>query len=338
MKKKYIYGFLFALISTLVVFILISGVKNFVNNIQIFLGYNYWFLFFGFFIITIKWFIESFVIKVLLQKVSLKQALNFTLIGQFYSYLTPFYTGGQPFQIIYISKYGIDPGQATAVILFKTFIFQISMAILGIIATIYSFFHFSIYITSSIILGVLLNSLAVFLIIFYVINQKAAINTTLYFVKILKKIGVLKNPEKYIDEIISKVKSFIETFKLQSKRLINIILVFVLSIFQFSCSFLVLPVILKGFNKNISLKFVFRSLITQITSSIIPTPGTSGGAEGIFYFLFSDFIIKERIGTVIVLWRFTTYYYVLLISGIVVLLNHKRNLNKKGSSIKKMGN
>ncbi|SHE93486.1 hypothetical protein SAMN02745164_01438 [Marinitoga hydrogenitolerans DSM 16785] len=323
MKKKYLYGFLFALIATAVVFILISVTIGFTNSIQSFFGYNYIFLFYGFLLITTKWFIESLVIKLLLKNISLKQSLNFTLIGQFYSYLTPFYTGGQPFQILYISKYGIDPGKATATILFKTFIFQINMAFLGTIAAIYSFYHFSSTITTGIILGILLNSLAVFLIIFYVINQKAAINTTLFFVKALKKIGVLKNPEKYTDEIISKVKVFIDVFKLESKKLGKIIIIFLLSVLQFSCSFLILPIVLKGFSYNSTLNLIFKSLITQVTSSIIPTPGTSGGAEGIFYLVFSDMLTPEKMSAILVLWRFITYYYVLIIGGIVVVLNHR---------------
>ncbi|WP_129408121.1 lysylphosphatidylglycerol synthase transmembrane domain-containing protein [Marinitoga lauensis] len=323
MKKKYIFGFLFAFVATLTVFILISGIKGFTSSIQSFLGYNYLFLFLGLFIITIKWIIESLIIKFLLNRMSFKHSLKFTLIGQFYSYLTPFYTGGQPFQILYISKYGIDPGQATAMILFKTFIFQINMAFLGLIAVIYSIYHFSYGVTLGITLGILLNSLAIFLILFYVINQKAAINTTLFFVKFLKKVGLLKNPEKHIDEIIFKVKTFIDVFKMESRKVLKIVLIFILSVIQFSCSFLVLPVILKGFGKDLTLKIVFKSLITQVTSSIIPTPGTSGGAESIFYLLFSDILTPERVSSTIVLWRLTTYYYVLLIGGIVVLLNHK---------------
>jgi hypothetical protein len=326
MKKKYIYGFLFALITTIVVFILVSGINGFVENIHSFVGYNYFFFLVSISVIIMKWLIESIIIKLLVKEIKYKSAINFTLIGQFYSYLTPFYTGGQPFQIIYLSKFGIDPGKATATILFKTFIFQINMALLGIIGIIYSIFNYTKSITIGIMLGVFINSLAVFLIVFYVINENAAINTTMYFVRILKKIGILKEPEKYTDEIILKVKTFIEIFKCESKKIWKIVLIFILSIIQFGSSIIILPLIIKGFGIFVNLNIFIRSLITQITSSIVPTPGTSGGAEGIFYLLFSNIVPADKIGSVIILWRFVIYYFVLLIGGIVVLLNHKKRM------------
>ncbi|KAF2956677.1 lysylphosphatidylglycerol synthase transmembrane domain-containing protein [Marinitoga sp. 38H-ov] len=324
MKKKYLYGFLFTLITTIVVFILVSGINGFIKNINSFFGYNYIYFIISIIIMIIKWLIESLIIKVLLKEISYKSAINFTLIGQFYSYLTPFYTGGQPFQIIYLSKYGIDPGEATAVILFKTFIFQINMAFLGAVGIFYSLFNYNKSITIGIILGTFMNSLAIFLILFYVINENAAINTTMYFIRILKKIGVLKEPEKYTNEIILKIEKFIEIFKKESKKIIKILILFILSFLQFSTSFLVLPFVMKGFGLNMNLNIIIRSLITQITSSIVPTPGTSGGAEGIFYLLFSNIIPSEKIGAAIILWRFSIYYFVLLVGGIVVLYNHKR--------------
>lgn len=322
-KKKYLLGFIFAIIATITILILFSGIRGFVNSLQELAEYKYFYLYSAIALITFKWLVESAIIKLLLPDITLKHALNFTLIGQFYSYLTPFYTGGQPFQIVYITKHGIDPSKSTATILFKTFIFQITMAIFGVIAIIYSYFNFPYTITIGIISGVLLNSFVVFLILFYVINQNAAIKTTLYFVKLLKKIGILKNPDKHFDEIIVKVKTFINIFKNESRKICKISLVFLLSIFQFACSFLVLPVVLKGFNKNINLNTIFRSLITQITASVVPTPGTSGGAESIFYLVFSDVLPQNKIPAVIILWRFSIYYYVLLIGGIVVLFNHR---------------
>lgn len=327
--KKYLYGFLFSLIATIVVFIIISGIIGFSNSIQSFFGYHYFYLFLGLLLVTFKWCIESYTIKVFIRNLSLKHALNFTLIGQFYSYLTPFYTGGQPFQIIYISKYGIDPGEATAIILFKTFIYQITLAFVGIGGAVYSFYHFSKMITLGVVLGALLNSIAVFLILFYVINQKAAIKTTLFSVNFLKKIGILKNPEKYTDEIISKVKSFIKIFRIHMNKPGKIILIFILSFLQILLSLTILPIILKGFNIEFSKNIFFRSLITQITSTVIPTPGTSGGAESIFYLMFSNIISSEKISSAIVLWRFTIYYYVLIVGGIVVFLNHFKGRNKK---------
>ncbi|GAB6190064.1 YbhN family protein [Marinitoga arctica] len=324
--KKYLYGFLFSLIATIVIFIVISGIIGFSNSIQSFFGFNYLFLILGFIFVTLKWFVESYIIKIFINNLSLKHALNFTLIGQFYSYLTPFYTGGQPFQIIYISKYGVDAGEATAIILFKTLIFQINLAFLGLIGTIYSLSHFSKIVTLGIILGTSLNSVVISLILFYVINQKAAIKTTLFFVNFLKKIGILKNPEKYTEEIISKVKKFIEIFKTQATNIGRIIILFLLSFLQIFFSIIPLPIILKGFNVEISKNIIFRTLITQISSTVIPTPGTSGGAEGIFYLMFSNIINSDKISATIVLWRFTVYYYVLLVGGIVVFFNHlKKN-------------
>ena len=47
-------------------------------------------------------------------------------IGRYYDVITPFATGGQPFQIYYLSKYGIKPSEAVSITLGKYIFRQIA--------------------------------------------------------------------------------------------------------------------------------------------------------------------------------------------------------------------
>lgn len=52
--------------------------------------------------------------------------------------------------------------------------------------------------------------------------------------------------------------------------------------------------------------------------SFIPTPGATGGAEGIFLILFSSILSRETIGTILIGWRFLDYYFMVILALIVL--------------------
>ncbi len=65
-------------------------------------------------------------------------------------------------------------------------------------------------------------------------------------------------------------------------------------------------------------QFFFLHWIVWLTMLITPTPGATGGAEAVFYFLFIPFIPNSLIGILITGWRFVSYYFMML-AGTVIL-------------------
>jgi len=62
----------------------------------------------------------------------------------------------------------------------------------------------------------------------------------------------------------------------------------------------------------------FLHWIVWLTMLITPTPGASGGAEAVFYFLFIPLIPDQLIGVLIAGWRFVSYYLMMLVGASIL--------------------
>src|SRR5574344_2248818 len=98
-------------------------------------------------LVVICWLLRSFILKKLINdfhpRYTLLKALRIVLSTQFFNAVTPFATGGQPFQIITLNKQGLKMSEATNVTIQASIIYQIALVLLGIIAIGINYFcHF----------------------------------------------------------------------------------------------------------------------------------------------------------------------------------------------------
>jgi glycosyltransferase 2 family protein len=54
--------------------------------------------------------------------------------------------------------------------------------------------------------------------------------------------------------------------------------------------------------------------------TFIPTPGAAGGAEAVFFFIYSPFLPEEVVGLATAGWRFLTFYFLLGVASILFFL------------------
>ena len=142
----------------------IKTIKRFIRNIIFFIALivlTFWILFkdqdmnklfntikivktpwvvLGFFVMLLFFYMEAYNIKSILnsfgEKISIFKAYKFSLIGFFFSAITPAATGGQPMEIYYMNKEKISSAHATMALLMQLCGFQISTLSLGIICAI----------------------------------------------------------------------------------------------------------------------------------------------------------------------------------------------------------
>ncbi len=99
------------------------------------------FLLGGLVCMLVYWGIEAGILDILLKRVYPKTkfwtALKITLVGQYYSFLTPFASGGQPAQLYEMKKDDIPMTGATAVLVSKFILFQVTVTIYALILTLY---------------------------------------------------------------------------------------------------------------------------------------------------------------------------------------------------------
>ncbi len=88
---------------------------------------------------------------------------------------------------------------------------------------------------------------------------------------------------------------------------------------EWTCRFSI-PIAL-AYGLGIDADFIQLFLLQWViffTMLITPTPGATGGAEAIFYYLFIPFIPGGLIGVLITGWRFLSYYLVTLVGALVL--------------------
>ena len=257
-------------------------------------------------------------------------AFNCAALGKFYDYVTPFGSGGQPFQIYYLSKNGVEGGPAGAIPIGSMFLIQFTFFVCAIVSFIVgvSTDVVPIYIQIVAYFGsICYISVSLFLVVFSFL-PKAGHKVIAWGVKVLTKLRICKNPEKWIakgnNAIDNNKKNMGIIFHSKRVLIVGTLLSFVFNVAQCSMPYFTLLLFSDTLVPSWSLWFD----ITRVTFfiycaiTIVPTPGNSGAADGTFYGLFSRVLtIAGTCFTGMMIWRlFSFYSYILLGVSVTVII------------------
>ncbi len=104
---------------------------------------------------------------------SLLQSFKYMFVGQFYSLITPFASGGQPMQLMVMAQDGIKPSLATAVLVNKFLYFQVGVTLYSIVLFLSNWQQLVTYFVATkglIGIGIAFNTVGLCLIILSVFN------------------------------------------------------------------------------------------------------------------------------------------------------------------------
>lgn len=278
--------------------------------------------------------------KLFTGKASMRTSLEVSLLGRYYDAVTPFGSGGQPFQIYHLTKSGVSTGHSSCVILIKYFIYQICFSAAGIAAIIFNSgkaiaLGGPLYYAVS-ILGIIIN-LATPLVIFLMTHRRERfIKIYKFFIRLGVKMRLIKDREKaenYIDKVVSP---FIEALTLMREHKSKVVYVFFITVIEI-LAFISIPyavylstMVTQTVVPATWIEFVSLFLFVYFVTSIVPIPGGSGGAELGFGLVFSSFFTTDAtLPLSILLWRGISFYLPLF-SGFVVSITTsiKRSANK----------
>ncbi len=255
-----------------------------------------------------------------------------TLIGLFYSNVTPGSTGGQPLQVITLKKRGVPSGYTTSALAVKFFCFQCALLILGTVLWImnwdFSFEHIGA-VRWLIYLGYFINSLGVAGVVLLAINRTMVRNTLMFFIRFGQKIRLVKDLDKTtrrLDKALNDFHTSVDMMTHQPRRLFCIFLVSCVQVMGLM-SIVYFVTLALGVTEYSYLQIVTLQFLLYIGVSFTPTPGASGSQEGGFYLIFSRIFPAGKILGALLVWRFFTYYLSMIISLIFgVLLDSVRTM------------
>jgi len=248
------------------------------------------------------------------------------MIGQYYSAITPFSTGGQPVQIYSLVNEGVPIGTASSLLVNRFLIYQL-------VVTFYALFMFIIRFNllyaevrlalPFVVMGCLINVIILVMIFGFLLNEKFIRNILEKSIKILYRFKIVKDikkSEEKINNTLLDYKISIEELKKDKKTTLQLILVSIIQLtIGFSITFFVYLAL--GFEKGHFIDIIAIQSLHYMAVSFMPTPGTAGAAEGGFYMLFKVIFPKKILSFALILWRFIDYYLRVLVTGLVTLID-----------------
>ncbi len=330
MKKKFINVILIIIFTLIVLYFSLKD--NYDEIIELLLSSDIRWLFIGYLFVLSYTFLKSVVTNNIInkfKKFKLKKTFDLQLMTFFFNAITPFSTGGQPFQVYVLKKNKLSLSDGTNVIVQESIIHQIALIIVGfitiIINQIFNIYKFEGIILTFLILGFGLNIFIVFLLFLISHSNKVDKLVTKYIVKLLTFLRIVKNKE-----ILSKLHKTIDNFNYNSKMLLKdkkrFIKLILINCLAFLCLYIVPLTILFSFNDYVSFDGVIAITLVSfvsIISSYIPLPGGIGGQEYLFILMFGIYVNQPLLSSLMIMWRFITYYLPMIIGAIIFNIKNK---------------
>ena len=278
------------------------------------------------------WLFESLLLhcitRSLYPKAPLSSSLHTVMIGQLYSALTPFSTGGQPVQLLSMVNDGMDTGGAGFALTIKSITWQVGLTFTAVLGALYGLRFFLGRVPgfgAMLAFGLAVNAVVILSIVAFACSGRVTTRITSGIIRFLHRVHLLSNPEKAREKALKQFDIFHASIRLILKRKRVLAACVLLTALQFACYHLVAYMVYRAFGgaPGQALLVLSAVAIVALVSSFVPLPGGSGGAEGAFYLFFGLFFAGQDLIPALLLWRLITYYSAILI-GVVALFCERK--------------
>lgn len=270
------------------------------------------------------------ILKELGEKTTFIRNIKYTLIGFFFSSITPAASGGQPMEIYYMHKDNISVANSTISLLIHLWSFQIVSITMGIVSAILHFDVLSSGLIYFFILGIVLNSTALALLIIGIFSKRLSEWLIKFSVKVLKffKIkNVEQKQEKMEKELASYQSSSVYIKQHKIIMLKTILTTLVQMLVYYSVPFWIYKSF--GFNTYNIWEVLTLQAVLFATVSGIPSPGAVGVSEGGFLGIFKNAFPESIISSAMLLSRGVNFYLLVIVSSVIVIISTLKQKRKQ---------
>lgn len=271
----------------------------------------------------IKGLVLHFLSKVYKKDNKIKDSVILAYETNFFNGITPFSTGGQPYQVLKLNNSGYKLADATNIIIQSSITFQIATLFVVIFSVLYNkstgVLESNLVLNRFVMLGFLITLFFVSVVIAISLSNKVKSMFLKITIKIINKLKFVKNKEERISDLKKYVEEFDEGIDklFENKRIF--VLCVILQILALIIYYITPLVVFLGLGIDIGL---IVGLVTfsyvVMAGSFIPLPGSTGGIEFAFIRFFSNFAAGGPLHAVMLLWRTITYYFNIAIGAIIL--------------------
>lgn len=252
-------------------------------------------------------------------KLSIWEAFIMEIKTSFFNGITPFSTGGQPFQIYAFRKKNVSIAKGASIELVNFVTYQLALVILGLIVLL---INTKLKIINDmggfLALGFFINTIIMIFLLFISYAKKLTKKIALFFINILSKINIIKDKDKVLNNIDDKIEEFHKAANFYKNKKSDFIFSFLYHFIELILLYTIPIFAFYSINANISFIESFTvASYTMVIGSFVPIPGGSGGIEYVYSRLFSNFASSSIVSSSLIIWRSISYYIPMLIGGIL---------------------
>lgn len=259
-------------------------------------------------------------------RIHLGRSVNASLIGFYYSNITPSSAGGQPMQVNSLRKAGIPVGYGTMAATIRVLCNQFAICAMSMGFWIGNRAFVAAQLGDGIWfarLGWIINFLLVPLGIMAVYQRNMIQKIARGLIQLGAKMRLVRNSEAAI-AVVTDVLDTYHTALMDLTRAPGRLIA------QVFCSAMSLLGVIGsiffvyhafGFSGTYWYQLLTISFLVYISASYTPLPGASGAQEGLFLLYYQGIIPGDRIGLALLVWRFFTYYMFLIVGCFTVILD-----------------
>ncbi|HHY11730.1 MAG TPA: flippase-like domain-containing protein [Firmicutes bacterium] len=278
-----------------------------------------------------SWVADALRLKILASamggQVRFMESLKITVVGSFMAGVTPFDTGGEPLKIYFLHKRGLSIGTSTAVVALGAFSHATSRFALWLLAPVIMLLTgrslvIPAAIKATLALGIVIYLFFMFLIIAVIFwpDWVEVFAGKLLELKWVKKLVPQSMAETVLDKVRTSAYDFRDGINKVKSSGSHAVFAVLLSIAYWLLVIAVPALIVRSMVPQVSFSQVFFVAMTvYLVMAYVPTPGSSGGAEVGSAYFFASILPAKMVGVFVVVWRFATYYFTLLVGGIIAL-------------------
>ncbi len=285
--------------------------------------------------IMLYWFFSACTLFIMLRAyddhIKLADIFKLTLSTQFFNGITPFASGGQPFQIYILKKHSnMELSSITSASMHNFIVYQTVLVAMGTIAVLVKYI-FNIFPTNPTslnylaIAGFTLNIVVISAMIIIAVSPKLTksilekIYALIRFTPFTKKLSYIMIKTNHTVEEFHKDILVLMSDKKMYFKVLALNVIKMLSYYAVAY-FICLSV---GFDTINIIQALVASAYIMLVTSVVPLPGASGGAEAGFLVFFGAFVVGAKATAIMLLWRLTTYYIGLFIGMLTFYLGYR---------------
>lgn len=258
-------------------------------------------------------------------RVSIGRCVNASLIGFYYSNITPTSAGGQPMLVNSMRKAGIPVGYGTMAATIRFICNQFAVATLSLVFWLLNrdFVRAQLGDVIWLIrLGWVINFSGVPLVLMAAFQRNLIQRIAEWVIGLGIKIRLVKNREAAVasvTEVLDTYHTALRTLIRNPGRIIlQMLIAMVGTMGLIGSIYFVYHAF--GFTGTPWYQLITTSFLLYVSACYTPLPGASGAQEGGFLLFYRGMIPGDKIGLALLVWRFFTYYLFLLVGVLMVLL------------------